>query len=145
MKFTDTAPTLPRPAGPPPWLGKLAKDATLEGAVLKRAVHGKDNILTLISHARTLYEFQEYTYYGNWDDRFFMESYRSRINGVPVDCFIIAHMNDRGEADSILLHHYPLDATLEFSRLMWEKFGDQFGDLYLTAQQADGVTGASST
>lgn len=105
MKFTDTAPTLPRPDGPPPWLGKLAKDATLEGAILKRSVHGRDNILTLISYARTLYEFQEYTYYGNWDDNFFMEAYRSRINGVPVDCFIVAHMNDKGEADSILLHH----------------------------------------
>lgn len=61
MKFTDTAPTLPRPDGPPPWLGKLAKDATLEGAILKRSVHGRDNILTLISYVRTLYEFQEYT------------------------------------------------------------------------------------
>jgi hypothetical protein len=145
MKFTDTAPTLPRPDGPPPWLGKLAKDASLEGAVLKHAVHGRDNILTLISYARTLYEFQEYTYYGNWDDNFFMEAYRSRINGVPVDCFIVAHMNDKGEADSILLHHYPLNATLEFSRLMWEKFGDRFGDLYLSTTQADGVARASNT
>ena len=66
MKFTDTAPTLPRPSGPPPWLGKIAQDATLEGAVLKRAIHGKDNILALVSHARTLYEFQDYTYYGHW-------------------------------------------------------------------------------
>ena len=145
MKFTDTAPTLPRPDGPPPWLGKLAKDATLEGAILKRSVHGRDNILTLISYARTLYEFQEYTYYGHWDDKFFMEAYRSSINGVPVECFIVAHMNDQGEADSILLHHYPLNATLEFSRLMWEKFGDQFGDLYLSAAQADRVARASNT
>jgi hypothetical protein len=56
MKLTETAPTLPRPVGPPPWLGKIAQNATLEGAVLKQAVHGKDNILALISHARTLYE-----------------------------------------------------------------------------------------
>ncbi|MDQ0564433.1 hypothetical protein QO004_006252 [Rhizobium mesoamericanum] len=40
------------------------------------------------------YEFQEYTYYGNWDDKFFMEGYRSRLHGAPVDCFIVAHMND---------------------------------------------------
>jgi hypothetical protein len=144
MKFTDTAPTLEHPDGPPPWLGKLAQDATLEGAVLKRAVHGKENILTLISYARTLYEFQEYTYYGNWNDKVFVEAYRSRINGVPVECLIVAHLNDEGEADSILLHHYPLRATLEFSRLMWEKFGDQFGDLYLSLAEADGVARASS-
>jgi hypothetical protein len=142
MKFTHTAPTLPRPDGPPTWLGRLAQDATLEGAVLKRAVHGKENILALISHARTLYEFQDYTYYGNWGRDFFVESYRASVKGVPVECSLIVHMNDAGEADSLLIHHYPLDAALLFSRLMWEKFGDRFGDLYLTAAQADGmVTG----
>lgn len=144
MKFTDTSPTLPRPAGPPPWIGKLAEDATLEGAVLKRAVHGKANILALISHARTLYEFQDYTYYGNWGSEFFMESYRASVNGVPVDCSVMVHMNDAGEADSLLIHHYPLGAALEFSRLMWEKFGDAFGELYLTDKQAAGLTVAST-
>ena len=143
MKFTDTAPVLPRPSGPPPWLGKLAQDATLEGAVLKRAVHGKDNILALISHARTLYEFQDYIYYGNWGSEFFMESYRASVNGVAVDCSVMVHMNEAGEADSLLIHHYPLSAALEFSRLMWEKFGDRFGDVYLTAAQADGIAKAS--
>jgi len=143
MKFTDTAPTLPRPSGPPPWLGRLAQDATLEGAVLKHAVHGKENILALISHARTLYEFQDYTYYGNWGAEFFVESYRASVNGVPIECSVIVHMNDAGEADSLLIHHYPLDAALLFSRLMWEKFGDRFGDLYLTAAHADGIVKAS--
>jgi hypothetical protein len=144
MKFTETAPTLPRPEGPPPWLAKLSSDATLEGAVLKRAVHGRENILALISHARTLYQFQDYTYYGNVGSQFFLESYRSSVNGVPVECSLIVHMNDAGEADSILIHHYPLEGTLEFSRLMWEKFGDRFGDLYLTTAQADGIANASS-
>jgi hypothetical protein len=144
MKFTETAPTLPRPDGPPPWLAKLAQDATLEGAVLKRPVHGKDNILALISHARTLYEFQDYTYFGNISDQFFLESYRSSVNGVPLECSIIVHMNAAGEADSLLIHHYPLAGVHEFSRLMWEKFGDRFGELYLTATQSEGLRKASA-
>lgn len=144
MKFTETAPTLPRPSGPPPWIAKIAEDATLEGAVLKRAVHGKDNILALISHARTLYEFQDYSYYNHIDDKLFIEAYRSSINGVHVECFIIVHSNEAGEADSILLHHYPLEATMEFSRLMWEKFGDRFGDLYLSTPQAEAAANAAS-
>jgi hypothetical protein len=144
MKFTDTAPMLPRPNGAPPWIEKLAQDATLEGAVLKRAVHGKNNVLALISHARSLYEFQDYTYYGDFDSHFFMESYRSSVNGVPVECCIMVHMNDAGEADSLLIHHYPLGAALEFSRLMGEKFKDQFSDLYLTAAEAAGIAAASN-
>jgi hypothetical protein len=137
MKFTATYPALPRPSGPPPWLGKIAQDATLEGAVLRHAVHGKDDILAIISHARTLYEFQEYNYYDNVGADFFLESYRSSINGVPVDCSILVHWNDAGEADSILIHHYPLDATLEFSRLMGEKFKGRFPNLYLSASDSD--------
>lgn len=143
MKFTETSPTLPRPAGPPPWLGKLAQDATLEGAILKVAVHGKDKILTLLSHARTLYEFQDYTYYGDVGEQLFFESYRSRVNGVPVECSVVVHTNAAGEADSIVVHHYPLSGALEFSRLMWEKFGDRFGDLYFTNAQAQGVANAA--
>jgi len=139
MKFTNTAPTLPRPVGPPPWLGKIAEDATLEGAVLRRPVQGRENILALISHARTLYEFQDYTYYGHCGNDFFFESYRSSINGVAVDCSVLVHLNAEGEADSLLIHHYPLGATLEFSRLMNEKFGDQFEDLYFNAAQADAL------
>ncbi|MCC8953250.1 hypothetical protein H8B02_07160 [Bradyrhizobium sp. Pear77] len=143
MKFTETAPTLPRPNGPPLWLGKLTQDATLEGAVLKRAVHGKENILALISHARTLYEFQDYTYYGNLGDDFFVESYRSSVQGTPIECSLLVHMDDSCQADSVLIHHYPLDAALLFSRLMWQKFGDRFGELYLTAAQANGIARAS--
>ncbi|MGO4004983.1 hypothetical protein ABVN23_28440 [Pseudomonas fluorescens] len=32
---------------------------------------------------------------------------------------------------------HPLEATLLFSRLMWEKVGDRYGDLYLTQEQFD--------
>lgn len=143
MKFTDTAPTLPHPAGPPPWLGNITPDATLEGAVLRHAVHGRDNILALISHARTLYEFQDYTYYGHLGSEFFLEAYRSSINGVPVECSVLVHLNENGEADSLLIHHYPLDATVEFSRLMGEKFGEQFPGLYLDATEAASLAKAA--
>src|SRR5215469_7988617 len=143
MKFTETAPTLPRPAGAPPWLAKIAEDATLEGVVLKQAVDGKAKILALLTHARTLYEFQDYTHYDYWGSEFFMESYRSSVNGVPVECALLVHLNPAGEADSIVIHHYPLSGAQEFSRLMWEKFGDQFGDLYLTNAQADAMAKAA--
>jgi hypothetical protein len=65
------------------------------------------------------------------------------VNGVPVECSVIVHMNDAGEADSLLIHHYPLGGALEFSRLMWEKFGNRFGELYLTSAESDGIAKAS--
>ncbi|WP_027583394.1 hypothetical protein [Bradyrhizobium sp. Ai1a-2] len=136
MKFNDTAPLLPKPAGPPPWLAKLAEDATLEGAVLKRPVQGRETIVALLKEAIPLYEFQNFTYRGDVGESFFMESYRAQIQGVPVECAVWVHMNAAGEADAILINHHPLDAALLFSRLMWERVGDRYGDLYLTGAQA---------
>ena len=77
MKFNDTAPVLPEPIGPPPWLAKLADDATIEATVLKRSVEGKENILALLREAISLYEFQDFTYRGEVGPNVFMESYRA--------------------------------------------------------------------
>jgi hypothetical protein len=143
MKFNDTAPLLPKPDGPPPWLAKLAEDATLEATVLKRPVEGKANILALLKQAMPLYDFQDFTYRGDFGADFFMESYRAEIQGVPIECSVLVHMNAQGEADSILINHHPLDAALLFSRLMWERAGDGFRDLYLTGLQADALEQAT--
>ena len=139
MKFNDTAPRLPKPDGPPLWLAKLAEDATLEATVLKRPVEGKTNILALLKQAIPLYDFQDFTYRGDFGADFFMESYRAAVRGVPIECTVLVHMNAQGEADAILVNHRPLDAALLFSRLMWGQVGDGFGDLYLTGPQADAL------
>jgi hypothetical protein len=137
MKFNDTAPVLPVASGPPPWLAKLADDATMEAAVLKRPVEGKANIVALLQHAIPLYEFQHFTYRSDFGNDFFMESYRSQVRGVPIECSVLVHMNSDGYADSLLINHRPLGAALHFSRLMWEQVGDRYGkDLFLTDIEA---------
>jgi hypothetical protein len=144
MKFNDTGPLLPRPSGPPPWLAKLAEDATLEATILKRPIEGKQNILALLKHAVPLYDFQDFTYRGDFGSDFFMESYRAAIRGVAIECSVLVHKNAAGEADSILVSHRPLDAALLFSFLMWEQVGDSFGDLYLTGTQAEALEKAGA-
>ena len=144
MKFNDTGPLLPKPSGAPPWLAKLAEDATLEATVLKRPIEGKQNILALLKHAVPLYDFQDFTYRGDFGSDFFMESYRAEIRGTPIECSVLVHRNAAGEADSILISHRPLDAALLFSRLMWDQVGDSFGDLYLTGPQAEALEKAGA-
>ena len=142
MKFNDTAQVLAPTGGPPPWLAKLAEDATLEATVLKEPIEGRDRIIALIKKAVPLYESQDFTYKGPFGDDFFMESYRSTIRGVPIECLVMVHYNDKGEADSLVINHRPLDAALLFSRLMWEQVGDAFGNLYLSGPEADALASA---
>lgn len=140
MRFNDTAPVIAEVSGPPPWLGKLAENATMEAAVLKRPVEGRATILALLKHAIPLYEFQRFTYRSAFGADFFMESYRSQVRGVPIECSVLVHMNAKGEADSLLINHRPLQAALLFSRLMGHEVGARYGeDLFLTEAEAQAL------
>jgi hypothetical protein len=66
-----------------------------------------------------------------------MESYRSQVRGVPIECSVLVHMNSGGQADSLLINRRPLGAAMHFSRLMWEQVGDRYGKgLFLTESEA---------
>lgn len=136
MKLNDTAPVLPPTAGPPPWFAMLAEDVTMEATVLKQPIEGRDNVVAVIKQAIPLYEFQEFTYKGYVGDDFFLESYRSRINGVPIECLVLIHINEKKQADSVVINHRPLGAALQFSKLMWDRLGEEFRARYLNDPQS---------
>ena len=52
----------------PEWLDNLADGVTLEGSVLDGTVHGAVAVRTLLGHARTLYEYQEFSFAGPYGD-----------------------------------------------------------------------------
>jgi hypothetical protein len=143
MKFNDTAPVLAPEGTPPRWLTGLAENATLEATVLKRPVEGRADILSVIKHAVSLYEFQHHSYKGEIADGIYMESYRAQIQGVPVETLLVAHLNEAGEADSVVINHRPLKAAMLFSQLMWERVDERFRELYLSGPEADAVKAAS--
>ncbi|MCC8400600.1 hypothetical protein LJ655_01605 [Paraburkholderia sp. MMS20-SJTN17] len=136
MKFNDTAPVMAPARGAPLWLTSLAENATLEATVLKRPIEGRADILSVIKHAISLYEFQHHSYKGKRGDGLYMESYRSQIQGMPIETVVVAHLNQKGETDSVVINHRPLNAALLFSRLMWERVDERFRDCYLTEQEA---------
>jgi hypothetical protein len=136
MKFNDTAPVTGPADGPPLWLTSLAENATLEATVLKRPIEGRADILSVIKHAVSLYDFQHHSYKGMLGDRLYLESYRSQIQSMPIETVVVAHMNERGETDSVVINHRPLNAMLLFSKLMGERVDERFRDCYLTGPEA---------
>ncbi|MEX3791041.1 hypothetical protein [Paraburkholderia sp. BR14374] len=136
MKFNDTAPVMAPAGGPPLWLTNLAENATLEATVLKRPIEGRADILSVIKHAVSLYEFQHHSYKGAIGDGLYMESYRSQIQGVPIETLVVAHINEQGETEAVVINHRPLNAMLLFSKLMWERVDERFRDRYLTGSEA---------
>jgi hypothetical protein len=145
MKFNDTAPVLAPAGGMPYWLANLAENATLEATVLKRPVEGRADILSVIKHAVPLYEFQQHIIKGEIGNGLYMESYRAQIQGVPVETLLVAHLNDKGEADSVVINHRPLKAAMLFSKLMGERVDERFRDLYLSEQEYAAVEAAAGS
>ena len=118
----------------PPWLDDLADDVTLEGSVMNGVVRGAEAVRTLLGYARTLYEYQEFNFAGEYDDNGFLEDYTSRVAGEPIASVVVVTRNAAGQAQHIVVNHRPLDSLLLFSRLMGEKFaGTAYGEHFAAA------------
>ncbi|RQR88829.1 MULTISPECIES: hypothetical protein [unclassified Burkholderia] len=143
MKFNDTAPMMAPAGGPPRWLARLAENATLEATVLRHPIDGRADILSVIKHAVSLYEFQQHAYKGMIGNELYLESYRSRINGVAIETVVVAHMNEQGDTDSVVINHRPLDAALLFSQLMRERVDERFRACYLSEREAAALNSAA--
>jgi hypothetical protein len=106
----------------PPWLDDLADDVTMEAAVLNGIVQGAEAVRTLLAYARTLYEYQEFTFAGEYGEHGFIEDYTSQVRGEPIGNIAVITRNAAGQTQRIVINHRPLRAVLLFSRLMGEKF-----------------------
>jgi hypothetical protein len=118
----------------PAWLDKLADDVTLEGSVMNGVVQGAEAVRTLLAYARTLYEYQEFNFIGEYGDHGFLEDYTSRVRGEPIGSVVLVTSNDAGLTQHIVVSHRPRSSVLLFSRLMGEKFaGTPHGDHFAPA------------
>jgi hypothetical protein len=120
----------------PGWLDNLADDVTVEGSVLNGVVQGAEAVKNLLSAARTLYEYQEFSYAGPYGEHGFVEDYTSRVQGQPIGSVVTVTFNDAGQAKHIVVNHRPLAAVRLFSRLMGEKFaGTPIAGQYLSGDR----------
>jgi hypothetical protein len=118
----------------PPWLEDLADDVTLEGSVMNGVVSGAEAVKKILGYARTLYEYQDFSYAGPCGADTFLEDYTSRVRGEPIGSVVVVTRNPAGQTQHIVVNHRPRSSVLLFSRLMGEKFaGTSYGDHFAPA------------
>jgi hypothetical protein len=124
----------------PAWLDELAEDVTMEAAVLNGIVTGRDHVRTLLAYARTLYEFQDFSFIGAYGDNGLVEDYAARVRDEPVANIAIVHRDAAGQVAHLVMNHRPLAGVLLFSRLMGEHFKDTpYARYFLSPEQLDHV------
>jgi hypothetical protein len=106
----------------PWWLENLAEDATGEGAFMQGAAQGAEEIRSLVTYARTVYEFQEFNYFGDYGDDSFVEDYTTQIHDEPTGVIVTVESNAAGEAQHIVVNHRPRSSVLLLAGLCAERF-----------------------
>ena len=106
----------------PWWLDNLADDATGEGAFMEGAAQGAEAVREIVSAARTIYEYQEFSYHDDYGDNGFLENYTTRIQGEPAGVVVTVARNAAGQAQHVVVNHRPRSSLLLVARLMGEKF-----------------------
>ncbi|MGW1587991.1 hypothetical protein [Streptomyces sp. NPDC002386] len=117
----------------PWWLDELADDATLEGAAMNGTARGAKAVRTIVVKARELYEFQDFSYAGDFGDKGFLEIYDASVQGEPLKVVVTVTRNAAGQAQDLAVLHRPRHSLLLFSRLMHEKFaGTPLAEYFLS-------------
>jgi hypothetical protein len=119
----------------PKWLDDLADDVTLEGAAMDGTVRGAEAVRSIVVGARELYEFQDFSFAGEYGDNGFLEDYATAVKGQPVGVVVVVNRNTAGETQRVVVLHRPRSSLLLFSRLMREKFaGTPIAHHFLAAE-----------
>jgi len=109
----------------PWWLDKLAGDVTGQGAFIDGGpIEGPEAVRSVVTAARGLYEFQDFSFTGDYGDNGFLEEYTTQVRGEPLSVVVTVTRNAAGEARTVVVNHRPRTAMLRFSRLMYEEFAN---------------------
>jgi hypothetical protein len=131
-RATDGTPTYTRSGAPagrrtdyhPAWLENLADDVTVEGSLMGGAVQGADAVRNILVTIRSLYDFQEFIFTGQYSDTGFLEDYIAEIDGEPIGCVVRVTRNADGQTQHIAASYRPRSSVLLLSRLVGEKLAD---------------------
>ncbi|MDX2852937.1 hypothetical protein PV342_31695 [Streptomyces sp. PA03-3a] len=107
----------------PWWLDRLAADVTGQGSFIDDGpIEGPEAVRSVVTAARELYEFQDFTYTGDYGDNGFLEEYTTRVRGETLHVVVTVARNAAGECEKLVVNHRPRNAMLLFSREMHKKF-----------------------
>lgn len=106
----------------PKWLDNLAGDVTLEGSMLDGAIQGAEDVRSVVSTIRSLYDRQAHRFAGPSGDGGFLEEYVAEVHGEPIGCVVLVAHNKAGKAQHIVASYRPRTSVVHFARLLAEKF-----------------------
>jgi len=128
----------------PWWLDNLADDVTGEGAFMQGAAQGAEAVRSIVTYARELYEYQEFSFHDDYGGNGFLEDYTTQVRGEATGVIVTVTRNAAGQAQHLVVNHRPRSSVLLLARLCGEKFGGTpLGKLFIANGPETDDPGAS--
>jgi hypothetical protein len=119
----------------PKWLDNLADDVTLEASAMNGAAQGPDAVRSIILAVKSLYEYQDINFTGDYGEKFFIEDYTTQVHGEPFGVMGVISRNAAGQTQHIVVNQRPRTSLLLVSRLLGEKFaGTPLAEYFVGAE-----------
>jgi len=106
----------------PVWLDNLAEDVTLEASAMNGAAQGAGDVRSIILAVKSLYEYQDINFTGDYGHIYFIEDYTTQVHGEPFGVMGVITRNADGQTQHIVVNQRPRSTLLLVSRLLGEKF-----------------------
>jgi hypothetical protein len=120
----------------PVWLDSLADDVTIEGSAMDGVAHGAENVHSIVTYIRTLYDTQEFSFAGPYGENGFLEEYTAWVRGEPIGNVVLVARNADGQAQQIVANYRPRSTLLLMSRLIGDHFvGTPIGEHFATTKE----------
>ncbi len=119
----------------PAWLDNLADNVTLEASAMDGAAQGPDDVRSIILAVKSLYEYQDINFTGDYGGTYFIEDYTTQIRGEPFGVMGVISRNAAGQTQHIVVNQRPRSTLLLVSRLLGEKLaGTSLARHFITSQ-----------
>ena len=67
--------------------------------------HRAETVRSIVVQARTLYEFQDFHFTGNYGDSGFLEGCTSEVHGEPLNAIVTVIRNAARKAQHVVVNH----------------------------------------
>jgi len=95
----------------PVWVANLADDVTIEGSAMNGAIQGAEDVRTLVTFIRTLYDSQEFNFAGPYGENSFLEDYTASVRGEQLGKVVLVTRRTAGQAQHIVANYRPPPRT----------------------------------
>jgi len=106
----------------PEWLNDVADDATIEGSFLDGVIVGREDLVSVVTKIKDLYEDQGFVSVGPYGENDWIEEYVTHVGGDPIGGVVLVKRDEAGQTKHVVAGYRPRTSVVHLARRLAEEF-----------------------